>query len=83
MTIVNGVYLGKDISNLPGFQDSDCLNLQRALSKRLTLSAVLIFVTEGWFTYIYFLSFEENHRNRGSDFQSWKKDFSNDFTFFQ
>ena len=24
----------------------------------------LIFVTEGWFMYIYFLSFEENHRNR-------------------
>ena len=49
----NGVYPGKDISNWPGFQDSYCLNLQRALSKRLTLSAVLIFVTEGWFIYIY------------------------------
>ena len=40
------------------------LNLQRALSKRLTLSAVLIFVTKGWFIYIYFLSFEENYRDR-------------------
>ena len=57
----NGVYLGKDISNWPGFQDSYCLNLQRTLAKRLTLSAVLIFVTEGWFIY---LSFEESHRNR-------------------
>ena len=28
------------------------------------LSAVLIFVTEDWFIYIYFRSFEENHRNR-------------------
>ena len=41
-----------------------CLNLQRELSKRLTLSAVLIFTTEGWCIYIYFLSFEENNGNR-------------------
>ena len=32
--------------------------------QKKTVSAVLIFVTEGWFIYIYFLSFEENHRNR-------------------
>ena len=32
--------------------------------KRLTLSAASIFVTEGLFIYIYFLVFEENHRNR-------------------
>ena len=38
--------------------------MQLVLCKRLTLSAALIFVTEGLFTYIYFLLFEENHQNQ-------------------
>ena len=80
VTIVKWGCLGKDISNWPGFQDSYCLNLQRELSKRLTLSAVLkIFVTEDLFIYIYFLSFEENHRNRIS---RAGKNLSNDFARF-
>ena len=47
----------------PGFQYSYCSDLQLVLCKRLTLSAASIFVTEGLFTYIYFLLFEENHQN--------------------
>ena len=35
-----------------------------ALCNRLTLSAALIFATEGLFIYTYFLLFEENHQNR-------------------
>ena len=53
------------ITNIwPGFQYSYFPNLQLVLYKRLTLSAALIFVTEGMFIYIYFLLFEENHQNR-------------------
>ena len=32
-------------------------------NKRLTLSAASIFVSEGFFIYIYFLLFDENHQN--------------------
>ena len=46
------------------FQDSYSSNLQLVLYKRLTLSAASIFVNEGLFIYIYFLLFEENHKNR-------------------
>ena len=73
----NGVYLGKDISNWPGFQDSYCLNLQRALSKRLTLSTVC------YWRLVYIHLFPVIWRKSSkSDFQSWKKDFSNDFALF-
>ena len=41
-----------------------CSKLQLVLRKRLTLSAALIFVTEGLFIYVYFLLFEENHQNQ-------------------
>ena len=51
-------------SNLPGFQNSYCLNLRLVLCKTLTLSAASVFVTEGLFIYIYFLLFEENHEKR-------------------
>ena len=34
------------------------------LCNRLTLSAASVFVTEGWFIYIYFLLFQENDQNR-------------------
>ena len=46
------------------FEDLYCSKLQLVLCKRLTLSAASIFVTQGLFIYIYFLSFEENHENR-------------------
>ena len=45
----------------PGFQDSYFPNLQLVLCK---LSAASIFVTEGFFIYIYFLLFEKNNQNR-------------------
>ena len=45
---------------------TDCSNLQLVLCKRLILSAVSIFITEGLFIYVYFLLFEENHQNRSS-----------------
>ena len=67
----NGTCLGKDTSILPGFQRSYCSNLQLVLCKRLTLSAASIFVTEGFFIYIYFLLFEENHQNRIS--RAWEQ----------
>ena len=60
----NGAYLVKDTSIWPSFQDSYCLKLQLVLCKRLILSAASIFVTEGLFIYIYFLLFEENHKDR-------------------
>ena len=50
------------------------------MQKRLTLSAFSISVTEGSFTYIYFLLFEENHQNRIS--RDGEKNCSNDFPFF-
>ena len=78
----NGAYLGKDRSIWPGFQDSYCLSLQLVLCKRLTLSAALIFVTEGLFMYIYFLLFEENHQNR-INFQSWRKNSPTISLFFR
>ena len=37
------------------FKPLNCSNLQLVLSKGLTLSAALVFVTEGLFIYIYFL----------------------------
>ena len=60
----NSAYLSKDTSIWPGFEDSYCSNLQLVLCKRLILSAITIFVSEGLFMYIYFLLFEENHQNR-------------------
>ena len=60
----NGVYLGKDTSIWPGFQDSYCSNLRLVLCKILILLTNSIFVSEGLFIYIYFLLFEENHQNR-------------------
>ena len=60
----NGAYLDKDTSIWPGFPNSYCSNLQLVLTKRLTLSAASIFVTEGLFIYIYFLLFEENYQNQ-------------------
>ena len=59
----NGACLGKDTNIWPGFQDSYRLNLQLVLCNRLTLLAASVFVTEGLFIYIYFLLFEENHKN--------------------
>ena len=76
----NGAYLGKDTNIWPGFQDSYCLNPQLVLCRRLILSTASIFVTEGLFIYIYFLSFEENHQNRIS--RAGEKIFSNDFALF-
>ena len=55
---------GQGYKHLPGFQDSYFPNLLLVLSKKITLSAASIFVTEGLFIYIYFLLFEENHQNR-------------------
>ena len=60
----NDAYLGKDTSIWPGFEDFYCSNLQLVLWKRLNLSAASSFVTEGFFIYIHFLLFEENHQNR-------------------
>ena len=56
-------------------------NLRRALSKRLTLSAVLIFVTESLFIYIYFISchFKEIIEIR---FPELEKQICNDFAPF-
>ena len=50
------------------------------LSKRLTLSAASIFVTEGLFIYIYFLLFEEIHQNR--IFKAGEKIFQRFRSFF-
>ena len=56
------------------------LGLQLLLCKRLTLSAALIFVTEGLFIYIYFLLFEENHQQIG--FPELEKKFLQRFRSF-
>ena len=64
VTIIKWHISGQGYIQMPGFQDSYCSNLQLVLCKRLTLSAASIFVTEGLFTYIFFLLFEENLQNR-------------------
>ena len=71
VTIINGVYLGKDTSIWPGFQGSYFLNLQLILCKKLTLSSASFFVTKDLFIYIYFLLFEENYQNQ--TFKAGKK----------
>ena len=52
---------------------------QLVLCKRLTLSTASIFVIEGLFIHLYFLSSEENHQNRIS--RAGGK-FFNDFALF-
>ena len=67
MTSMKWCISGQGYKHLTRFlKISYCSNLQLVLCKRLTLSAVSIFVTEGLFIYIYFLLFEENHQNRVS-----------------
>ena len=60
----NGLYLGKDTSIWPGFQNSYSSNLRLVLCKILILFTNSIFFSEGLFIYIYFLLFEENHQDR-------------------
>ena len=79
MTIVKWGMSGQDISSCPGFQDSYCLNLQRAISKILTLSAASIFVTEG-----LLYTFISCHLKKIIEigFPELEKKFSNDFAPF-
>ena len=64
MTIMKWRIYGQEYKHLTkSARFGYCSNLQLVLCKRLSLSAASIFVTEGLFIYIYFLLFEENHRN--------------------
>ena len=62
MTIVRWVISGQGYKKLTRLSRFVPYKPAASVIQKITLSAVLI--TEGWFIYIYFLSFEENHRNR-------------------
>ena len=71
---------GQGYQHLTRFSWFHCSNLQLVLCKRLTLLAAWGFAIEGLFIYIYFLLFEK--KSSKLDFQSWRKNFSNDFAVF-
>ena len=64
MTIVKWGISGQGYKQLTRLSGSVLFKPAASTIQRLTLSAILIVVTEGWFIYIYFRSFEANHRNR-------------------
>ena len=65
------ICMGKDTNIWSGFHDSYCSNLQLVLCKRLTLSAALIVVTEGYFKKIIKIGFPELEKQFLKRFRSF------------
>ena len=80
MTIMKWGTSGQGYKQLTRFSRFVLFKPAATTMQRLTLSAALIFVTEGLFMYIYFLLFEENYQNRIS--RAGEKNFFNDFALF-
>ena len=76
----NGAYLGKDISIWPGFQVSYCSNLQLLTMQKINPAGC--FNLCHWRVVRIHLFPVISRKSSKSDFQSWRKNFSNDFALF-